>query len=251
MSENWASYMCIWDDLPASVLLNLALKADAPFRDRPVLGWLFIDMKHPQPDGLPSPEEFEAFGAIEDQIDKCLRAASALDAGRICGQGRWERYFYIPTGLDFDGWASKTLKGFRDRVFQSGSRLDPDSRQYLEVLYPALVHMQQIRNQPVLMQLQQAGDLNETPRLVDHFAYFPDEAGRNSFESWARSHDYDARALDRVETDRPWGTELRKVHGVDLATICDVTLELSEECQSRGGEYDGWASPVVRTAEPP
>jgi hypothetical protein len=241
----------MWDDLPASVLLNLALKADAPFRDRPVVAWLFIDMEHPLPDGLPSSEESELQNVIEDRIDQNLAAVSALGVGRICGRGRWELYFYIPTDMDFHRWAWETIKAFPLRVFETGSRPDPESQQYLEVLYPALVHMQQIRNLPVVMKLEEAGDELETPRLVDHSAYFPDEAARNSFESWARSHDFDAWSRDPVEGDRPWGTELRKVHSIDLATICDVTLELSEECQSRGGEYDGWASPVERTAKPP
>jgi len=251
VSDYWDSYLCRVNDHPASIFLNMSLREAVPFKGRPEVAWLFVNMQSPRPDGLSSREEFEKLKEIESRIEKRLAEAGALYVGRITNVGRRELYFYVPSDHQFERWADEAMTAFPDYTFEAGAQDDPESRQYLDVLYPTPSAMQQIKNRQVLTELKKAGDLHELARQVDHFAYFRDEANRDEFASWAKSQGFTVQAREQAGQDRPWSTELAKVQAVDPASIDAVTTELYRECVIRYGEYDGWGCPVVSPAKPP
>lgn len=207
-------------------------------------------MRNPQQDGLSSSAEFEELKQIEDRIEHGLAAIGALYVGRITTQARREFYFCVPSSGDVERWAGEVMSAFTGYTYESGSQPDPESQHYLNVLYPTPAAMQQIANRHVLTELKKEGDVHETPRAVDHFAYFADPSARDAFGAWARSRGFEVRTLGPDEGDLPWGTELTKVHSVDPRSIDTVTLELLVRCERHGGKYDGWGCPVVRPAKP-
>ena len=165
----------------ASIFVDLGLKAFAPNEKRPWLLWVWVEMRSPRDDGLSSAEEAPRLFEIEESLKAMINpACGAQLVGRITGSGRREFYFYAEEPGELDEALNRALTSFADYRVQSGSKFEPEWEQYLELLYPSATNLQRMMNRRVLELLAEKGDVHETPRKVEHWLQFPEEAARDA-----------------------------------------------------------------------
>ena len=135
-----------------------------------------------------------------------------------------------------------------DYQFDIDEADDEEWTHYSTVLYPSAEDFQQIHNQNVINRLLQEGDSLDKPRRVDHFANFKNADDREAFVAAATAIGFEAvsRPEAEGETEFPFSVGLLRVDSVDPETIDRITFELFELAEQHNGEYDGWASPVVK-----
>ena len=248
MSDDWDFYFARVNDAVSSIFVDLGVRADAPMEKRPWLLWVSVDLQSPNADGLSTQAEAPVLHAIGDALDAMIApTCGAQLVGRITGAGRREFYFYGEEPGPLDLAVSNAMKNFAPYVHECGSTLQPDWEQYLDLLYPSESNLQRMFNRRVLETLAENGDVHETPRQVDHWLEFADEAARAACRDTLIAIDF--RLEDEFvgeEADRPHTLVVSRVDSVDSHTINGITLELARLAQEHGGRYDGWESPVVK-----
>jgi hypothetical protein len=249
LSDDWDFYFARVNDAVSSIFVDLGLKPFAPNEKRPWLLWVWIRMQAPRADGLSSAEEAPRLYEIEQALNATI--APGCDAqlvGRITGANRREFYFYAAEPGGLDEALKRALAPFADYQFQSGSAFQPEWEQYLELLYPSASNLQRMMNRRVLESLEEHGDMHETPRKVDHWLEFPDEAARMACRETLLAIEFSLEGeylQEDPNADLPWSLVVSRVDSVDSHTINGITLELARLAEEHGGIYDGWECPVM------
>ena len=247
MADDWDFYLCRIDDSLSSIFLNLALRDGAPDPHRPHLLWIRVPMRSPRPDGLSSAEEAEQLGRVEDALGAALLARlDAVFAGRITGAGRREFYYYAPRAADFRERATAVFRDFPGYEPLIGDKHDPEWALYLELLFPNVRQLQQIRNRQVVAALAEAGDVASTPRPITHWVYFAESADRATAASTLAAAGFDVTLHDAVtgEAARPYPLRVERVDRADQAAVDEAVFQVMDAIEGMDAEYDGWESPV-------
>ncbi|MDQ0319028.1 hypothetical protein QO002_001166 [Pararhizobium capsulatum DSM 1112] len=101
------------------------------------------------------------------------------------------------------------------------------------------------KNEEVRLDLRKQGDDGRTPRLLQHYAYFPSADAEKAYADFLISKAYQIeRESGDSPGDNPWGVIFTKVQApID---IDDETANLGLKANSLGGEYDGWETDLIR-----
>lgn len=246
MAENWDSYFCSVNDVLASIFLNLELHKTAPDRRNPNLLWVWVYLKSPRENGLPSNAEFDALSAIEDQLTQIMtRRFDAIFCGRITTDGRREFYYYAPRSGQLEHAVEEALAQFKGYEFDCGSKPDPNWTQYLDVLYPSEESRQRMENRKVLDVLEQKGDTLERPRDVWHWIYFRTDSDREQFLAAVTPLEYRLQSKPERKHERyPKGICIVRFQSVRPDEIDDAVIELFRLAKTHSGDYDGWETQV-------
>lgn len=254
MSDEWDFYFARINDAPASIFIDLGIRADVPLEKRPWLLWVWVPLKAAKPDGLASNEEAPKLNAIGEAIDAAVApTCGAQLVARVTGAGRREFYFYATEPGELQAASASALKGFPDYQHECGSTFQPDWDQYLS-LYPSDTNLERMQNRRLLEVLAREGDDHTLPRKVEHWLYFPDESARNACRDSLVSSGFavDDESLSEEDDDEmPYQLVVSRVDGVDSHTINGITIELARVARENGGIYDGWDCAVTRAASAP
>ena len=137
MSDDWDFYFARINDAPASIFIDLGVRADVPLEKRPWLLWVMVQIKAPKPDGLASNEEAAKLNAIGEALAAAIGATCGAQlVARVTGAGRREFYFYATEPGELQSAAASAMKPF-DYQFEFGSTYQPDWDQYLS-LFPSV-----------------------------------------------------------------------------------------------------------------
>jgi len=102
-------------------------------------------------------------------------------------------------------------------------------------------------NEPVVSQLQKAGDNLSKPRIVQHWAYFPTENDRNEFIKSVTGNGYKIDNTNFVEKYKhPFSVTFSKINSVTIQAMIPVTKKLKELSKKYNGDYDGWETSVEK-----
>jgi hypothetical protein len=249
--EEWDFYPKEIDGAHASVLLNLALRDEAPVRSHPHLVCVSVRMIDPREDGMAELEEEndQEFFQFEDALTPALNEHwQAIHVGRVTTGGKRILCYYLPDVREL----TAKLKTFLDECsFKWSLHLkdDPAWGNFKKFLYPAPREFQTILNRRVWDQLREAGDDPAAPRLVDHYLNFASRGKRDAMMQFAEELDYQCEPTEEPKAKHRYGLHLRREDAVDYPGINDVVLPLWEKAVELGGEYDGWGCPVVRGEE--
>ena len=249
MSDNWEMYFTNVDDAPAAMLVDMGAAENAPDPERPVLLWMWLNLKSPNEDGFADDTEEPRLVEIEDAfIDAVELTGDAILVGRITTCGRREFYFYAKSSVGFGDSIAESMQAFEEYEFETGEEVDEEWSHYTNVLFPDPENMQEIFNNHVIEELSEAGDSLTTTRLVDHHASFADDASLASFVTAAEAEGFQKLSDEMSEDpddELPHGVTLQREHAVDWDTIDEVTFVLFSLAGEHEGQYAGWSSPVV------
>lgn len=212
-------------------------------RKRPVA--VVLDLPYePRPDGLPLPGELDKTNRLEDAVENLLSPLGGLSVGHVTGQGRVRAVFYMPS-RDLPPLAVKAGL-FKKVVLTPDLRDDPEWSVYETVLAPNPTERQISRDRVLLQTLARHGDLHERPRPVDFTLFFPTAAGRDLLMPIAVGEGWRLAEEGTWETDTgEYGVQLTKDTPVLPDVIAAECVRLQELAEPHGGEFDGWACPVV------
>lgn len=251
MSDHWNFYFATVDNEPASIFVDLGIASELPCAKFPNIGHLRLQMKNPREDGLSSSNDFDELSALEDHLTKAMTekrgwfsrgaAAKSVFVGRNTSAGHRDFYFYT-NNAGFEADLRKLMQKWPGYAFQTGMRPDPDWTVYREFLYPGPEDFQRMGNRDLLEQLRQNGDRSEIARMIDHFAYFPNEADRSRFATYLTGHGFE---IENQETRQPaqFSVSFRRMDKpIDMD---DVTIELLRAAGKANGDYDGWGCPIA------
>ena len=247
--DHWEIYVTYVDDKPAVVLVDMTVAEVAPLVGKPTLVWLWVHLQSPDEEGFPSEDEDMRLNEIEDAVTEAVDSTMAKYVGRITSDGRREFYFYTNVPHEFRTAAAAAMTAAPEYRFDIDDADDAEWNHYRDVLYPSPEDFQQIHNQHVISRLHREGDSLTQPRPVDHFANFKSEADREAFVVMAEAMGFEAvsRPERNDETEFPFALGLLRIDPVDAETVDRVTFELFELAQKHDGEYEGWASKVVKS----
>lgn len=195
--------------------------------------------------GLPDNSELDRVVAIEEKLMQQLQAVGHIHVGHVTAKGQMLVIFYCRAPIN-DPITVKT-------GLLSKATVTPDCRRddhwsvFEEHLKISSMEVHLARNFALLSELKRHGDIHTTPRPVDFFAVFPSETARASFIAEISNRGYSYSA-DKMGT-APDGTaviEFVKHTPVEDSVISAICAELDEFARQAGGEFDGWACPVMR-----
>ena len=246
MTENWKPYICNVNDKPASILVNLALRAAVPQVSKPWLLWTWVYFQSPRQDGLSDSKEAPTLYKIEDALSlRICGDCRAILSGRITTQGRREFYFYGETKKGFREAVEAALSRFPEYRFSAGDQLDSGWEQYLNVLYPTPEDLERIANMDLLDELVKKGDVLTVPREVQHWMSFRSEQSRALFREAAAGAGYGIVGETQSDGEFPFGISVARTQSVEQRLIDQTVIELLKLCCSFNGDYEGWETPVV------
>ncbi|MEK6258473.1 MAG: DUF695 domain-containing protein [Planctomycetota bacterium] len=251
MSDNWEMYFATVDDSSAQMLIDLGIAPTVPDPERPMLLWMWLQLKSPTEEGFASDEEEPRLVEIEDSfIDAVELTTGAVLVGRVTTCGRRQFYFYAKSSEGFEDSVAEAMEAFADDgyEYETGAEEDDEWAHYTEVLYPEPADLQEIFNQRVIEQLSESGDPLTPSRTVEHYANFANEEDRAAFASSAEAAGFKKLSEELSDEDDellPFGVTLQRDHAVDWDTIDEMTFTLFELAGEHNGQYEGWGSPVV------
>lgn len=249
MSDDWDFYFAKVNDTVTSIFVDLGIRADVPNDKRPWLLWVGLDMREPRADGLSSAEEAPTLHAIGEALEAHVSpTCGAQLVGRLTGGNQREFFFYAEEPGEIEQAVASALQSFEGYTAETRSVFQPEWDTYLELLYPSDSNLQRMFNRRTLETLAERGDVHETPRKVDHWLEFPDEAARSACRDTLLAIEFALEgeyASDEPEAQLPWSLVVSRIDSVDTHTINGITLELARVAEEHGGRYSGWESPVV------
>ena len=249
MPENWEAYLCQIEDKPASIVVNLALRDDAPLADLEDLVWIRVALLDARVDGLWSDEEAETLGDIEDALSLAVEEAEGaiVYVGRTTCDGSRDFFFYATDGMSAEARLSAAMVPFPSHEFETGTKNEPEWTAYLEFLYPSPRDFQLITNEQLSRLLISSGDDSTIVREVSHWAYFESPEGRAQFLAEVLTQGFTAEDQSDDDTQiRPYRLTFAREETVDLATMNHVTLNLYDLALTCEGVYDGWETTVEK-----
>lgn len=247
--ENWEVYMAEYDNKPGSTVLNMSLKAKAPFKDLPFVCITGVKFNDCTSDGLPKPTAFSELYKIGDTIKSNIdHLVKNMLVGSFTHQCERLDYFYVAdtTGL------RKTLLDTYAKHFPSFTpyfnvKNDPEWEAYLKFLYPGEEAFEFMQNEKVVMQVYNAGDKLNKERQVDHWLYFKTERDRNCFITYAISQRFKIESKEKIDSPtNKFKLQISRLDNIQLANISKITLGLRRQAIKCNGDYDGWETFVVK-----
>lgn len=250
MSDTWDFYFCRVEDRPASIFVDMGIREEVPLGDMPVVGWLLIELKAPNDDGLTTNGEHNKLIEIEGQLGRAVESCSgrATYVGRNTCNGCRDFYFYGDCESTIKSVVATTTKNLSDYRYQFGSREDQDWDVYRGFLYPDPRSKQVMGDRAVYFAVKADGDDGTVPREVRHWAYFDRKPCANDYAAASAAVGYSVENVDQVDETSGVCVVVTRVHPVDLDHISDYTLELFDLAQAHSGSYDGWETPLIKLA---
>ncbi len=248
--SDWGSYMCLLEDLPAYIKVDLELNTEAPNADYPILMILEIAVLESDENNFPVDSEFTLFQSLHQKLatqlanhDDLLYAGFVThDCSHIC-------YLYSKSEGQIAAEVTALITAVLPKhQYVTGQRKDPEWQAYLELLFPDEIGIQSIQNGRIIGYLAQQGDQLHEVRKVDHWLYFEEKSDLESFVKVYPELKLPLRIEEYFTTeneDWPYGLHLSHETALDHDAMNDLTLEIITAVEQFEGMYDGWETIMV------
>ena len=247
--EDWAVFLREDTTGPSVITVDLGWGAVAPLQHHNKVMMVNVLAEGALPSGFPEEREVEIANQLQDQLIRALeKPGQGIFVGSSTSFGQKALFFYLNDSRDSERIAGQVLAGFKTRKTEQEIHKDAQWAVYFNMLTPTSREMNEIRNEKVLHQLQEAGDGLRHPRPIDHWAQFGSMAQRDSF-LW----DVKAEGFDFVEMNvqaegsaNPYVLHIIREDSIHIPYIHELTWRLKQKAEKYGGVYDGWETIVDR-----
>jgi hypothetical protein len=225
------------------VMLDLNAGQAAPLASHPLRLQVRTQMKQPREDGLRSNEESENLFDLEDEwISAIETQLEGLFVGRIVGEGYTTYVLYIPA--DMEDAADQLIPTLESNGYKPEWFTEEDSEWefYDSFLSPDDYEFQTIYNRRLLQECERAGDILETPREIDHYAWFPTQEEANAAISVLSEKGYVSMEPSLDEEDQTWRLEFKRTDPLSDQRPDEFVFEILDCILPHHGKYGGWGS---------
>lgn len=261
--DSFEFYMCTVEesdgvDYPASVRFSHRAGELAPDPSRPHRVDVSVALLQPTDVGLTTNAEAEQLWALEDLLVAAAEPLGAVLVGVLTAKARREWFFHTSDGPALAAAFRTTLEQQADqgdRDVRLEGYVDPEWRYFRGALWPNDLAWRFVMDMRVVGALAERGDDGSAPRVVDHFAYFPDAASRSAFVEHLRGREFVEIEESLREPDESEADDVEQRFAVSFKredrprSIMLVTEGLAIAADELGGRYDGWGCPVVQSDE--
>jgi hypothetical protein len=244
MSDHWEMFACTVGEHPAFITydhgVSTALDTLPPNAAR-----FDVTLLAPDDRGLPAGDEFAQLNSVESLLEARFGDAGQC-VGRVTTDGH--RYYLFYTRLD----EAQCAAFARDAGVLHGHAIDvlhapdPERAHYRDELFPTPDDWQVMQDMKTERALREAGDPLDTPRPIEHWAYFPDGAARDAFVAAVGAGFSAVEPFEAEGGDDRFGVKLSHVGLPDYHSINATTLRLARAAREVDGSYDGWETEVCR-----
>lgn len=243
-NASWEYYPCLVDEAAASISVDLAWADRAPVDGLTQVYAVHLPLRTPGEHGMGTADEAERVWPIEDALVERTTKLGWAYVGRLRNLGRWQLTFYGPAGKDqvFEAVIVDVLDGL-GQPFTANGGPDPDWDYYASFLYPDEERLRWILDRQLVAQLEEAGDVHEQSRPVDHRLTFDDADGGRAFVAAVEARGF---AAATSQEGARLVVDLVRDDPVTLDHIHTVVMELVALADHGDGIYDGWGCPVQR-----
>lgn len=247
MSDHWEQFPCTIGDHSAFIAYDHGVRAGLELLSFEFFARFNVALLDPDDRGLPHGDEFLHLNAVEDFLSDQFQPSDGLQVGRVTTNGY--RYFCFYTSLSAPACmalakTAGSLHGHRIELFHE---LDPQRSHYWNDLFPTDDDWQVVLDLRVQNALVKEGDSLQTPRPIEHWAYFKTEPQRAAFIASVKDL---IESIDLYETPDakggPFTAKLSHVGLPDYRSMNRTTLQLSRAARENGGKYDGWETQVCK-----
>lgn len=205
--------------------------------------WIFVKLKHPDPDGLCSDEEQVVLRELEAELTRRLEKRNeAAFAGTRTQEGWIEFYFYTPFTKGADKQIHPVLNDFDYTQMEMGSSRDSGQSFYYLELMPDAYQLQQIKDRAIIAELLEAGDDVSRPRVVEHYLFFQTRSAMQRLAKELAGPDIEIESDVEGDETYAFGLLVRKVHPVDAETVRTECAPLITAAIKAHGYYHGWGT---------
>lgn len=256
--DRWMLFPLYFRERAGTCVVNIALADEARQCGLGVRVLVTIHINSSDNGGAGSREEREA---LDDATDRVGETLGKLCGGELAGHLREPGYLrqcYYAKGAPSEKAKAavvRELAGWRTEIEVEA---DAEWAFFREELLPSDMEWEWASNSDVEASLSKSGDPLTTPREVEHWAYFPDQAAADKYAAWLGSEGFEVRDCKLHERDaedeREEGESDEPRYVVRFARqdlpsadeITPVTFELRRAAEEHGGDYDGWETAVLK-----
>src|SRR5215471_6737316 len=181
MSDHWEVFPCQMGDHVAWISYNHGIRDEIAKLPLPNIVKFKVPLRAPDDRGLPQGDEFASLNSIEEDLDSALQATGGVFVGRITTNGARHFYFYTAGSKQDVTQVAERVSAKHDRKLHFLTEADLDRTAYWNKLFPTKDDWRVILDMRVESALREAGDDLQTPRPIEHFAYFKTATGRDRF----------------------------------------------------------------------
>ena len=247
--EDWAVFLREDTTGPSVITIDLGWRGVAPLQYHNKLMVVSVLAEGALPSGFPEEKEVVIANQLQDQLIRALeQPGQGIFVGSSTSFGLKALFFYLNDSRDSERIAGQVLAGFNSRKAEQEIQKDLRWAVYFNLLMPTSREMNEIRNEKVLRQLQEAGDRLRQPRPIDHWSQFTTLAQRDSFLKDVQAEGFE---LVEIDTQAEGNADSYVLHiirqdSIHIPYIHELTWRLRQKVEKYGGAYDGWETIVVR-----
>lgn len=244
--EAWQSYFGNRAGYPALIVYNKGLAGHLDrIADKSCL-ILTFPLKAPNPEGLPLVEEGKTLFQLDDAFEPVIAAHDTIDLGRVTMNGK--RHVFMAAGENAAILGEALVQAAARFGYPATFQIERGAvREVFEVvLSPTEDEYRLIRDEWVLRQLAENGDIAAKTRKVDHWAYFRSRVEAEAFARWAVRTGFDKVSVAKVESRLPFQVKSSHQGTMEPGAVSEWTLLQDRKARELGGEYDGWETEVMR-----
>ncbi len=250
--DEWNFYFRHQGGGTQSIRLDFSLRSQVPIHGMGVCVHAVVHLIDARPDGFPDSNENATLNSIEnDLLSSARHAGIAVHVACISGHGVRQIVFYATEAASIAAAVASVRQKFPQYRIDVNPQHDPEWTYYRDTLCPDIAEVQQMVNRDIYDTLKEHGDPMESPREIDHWAYFPSQTALNAFMEKLRVLGFGVRMQhDQVGHGNDGSVA---THGVQFfradvpspGAFDEVTTELAELAAAEGGEYDGWETEIL------
>ncbi|MDH6366889.1 MULTISPECIES: DUF695 domain-containing protein [unclassified Breznakia] len=197
--------------------------------------------------GFPTKEELEKLYLVEDQIEKQWGRKGFYFVGTRTQDGNRDFVFMSKHIIRWESMCNQLLRNHKDLQSKIVTRLHDHGKFYQTKLYPDAYGFNWIKNDTIINDLRNQGELFCKAREIDFYTYFETNEQAKAFASSLDDVFADIHELDICEVERK-GIQVF-VSVVDIPQmdyIMQTTNALITLAKDHDGEFDGWGTTIEK-----
>ncbi len=248
MQEYWELYMKNLEGKPASILFNagISMEVDTIRYIYPTIAFVKVKLKEPNERGLLSQAEEPEIRFLEDKLEASLiKFRIGKYVGRVISDGYVTFLYYLQFTYNWQDFLNYALEEFAHYEITTGFQDDSEWNYYQKLLYPTAKEWQIIQNHKVCDQLRAKEDTLQTPRAIEHKAFWHKEPRLEAIKEALEAEGFGI--LEEIENQEGMkGFSFYRIDKPFYTDMDELTLWLIDLLDSYGASYDGWETSVVK-----
>lgn len=239
---DWDTYMAMYENKPASILVDMSLIDRSPDKKYPNLVVTGPQAKSCNNLGIPDTTEITVLEDILTATGNFLAGVTPkILAGTFTFNCQRLNYYYVKdtTGIR-NALARMYARSYPDYRYSVNIKNDPYWKTYRTFLYPDEATENWMENNRVISGMIRSGDSLKTPRDIYFDFYFTSDTARQAFETAAVAKGYNtSRKTQSSKKPELYAIVLAKNSPALLNEVNKMTTELKQIAKDHNGHYTG------------